>query len=122
MMYLMVASPFLLPLEHSAVATLEIWLNVSDDRISGMFGLYEPQQGKRRSIRRCGYSSSSTPPASHGRRCTRRGWPEEEIELLSFVWLLLGHFGFFSSGANIELVLKQSPLSFYVLFTGFSIR
>ncbi|GJN36741.1 hypothetical protein PR202_gb25634 [Eleusine coracana subsp. coracana] len=116
MMYLLVSFPSLLPLESSAVATLVSWQQDWDgnlreelQRILSSLRLVQRtlEEIKEVWIRLIIYTESrSTRPEMHAAQLARGG------ELLSFIWLHLGHFG---RGSNMLDIARLNPFTLYAL-------
>ncbi|CAM0146836.1 unnamed protein product [Urochloa decumbens] len=119
MMYLLVTHPSLLPLNKSAPYTLDNFYNQILHHALSMinFTQVDPHPGKETLeeikeawIRLIIYAAAKSRPEMHAAQLAKGG------ELLTFVWLQLGHYGFGPMDARIQLTSKRSNSSiFYTL-------
>jgi len=119
MMHLLLTLPSLLPLNASAVATLNKWQAdmMENDIMTELKGL-DPQPGKEALeeikdvwVRLTIYAAAKSQPEMHAAQLARGGEP------LTFVWLQLAHYNCGEFGfSRIELTRDRSKHSiFYVL-------
>ncbi|KQK23580.1 uncharacterized protein LOC100832216 [Brachypodium distachyon] len=119
MMHLLVTLPSLLPLNASAVGTLDQWQAdmLENDIMTELKG-FEPQPGKEALeeikevwVRLVIYAAAKSQPEIHAAQLARGG------EALSFVWLQLAHYNCGDFGfSRMELTRDRSKHSvFYVL-------
>lgn len=119
MMYLLLSLPSLLPLNASAVATLNRWqADMSENDIMTELKGFDPQPGKEALeeirnvwVRLTIYAAAKSQPQMHAAQLARGGEP------LTFVWLQLAHYNCGEFGfSRIELTRDRSKHSiFYVL-------
>ncbi|XP_062192410.1 uncharacterized protein LOC133895902 [Phragmites australis] len=119
MMHLLISLPSLLPLNASAVATLDRWqADMSENDIMTELKELEPQPGKEALeeikevwVRLIIYAAAKSQPEMHAAQLGRGG------EALTFVWLQLAHYNCGDFGfSRIELTRDRSKHSiFYVL-------
>ncbi|GJN09528.1 hypothetical protein PR202_ga27543 [Eleusine coracana subsp. coracana] len=117
MMYLLISFSTLLPLESSAVATLESWQQDWDgnlrEELPRILSSLRLVQRTLEEIKEVWIrliiiytASRSSRPEMHAAQLARGG------ELLSFVWLHLGHFG---RGSNMLDMARLNPFTLYAL-------
>ncbi|XP_006662292.3 uncharacterized protein LOC102713496 [Oryza brachyantha] len=119
MMHLLLSLPSLLPLNASAVATLDKWqADMSENDIMSELKELDPQPGKEVLeeikeiwVRLIIYAAAKSKPEMHAAQLARGGEP------LTFVWLQLAHYNCGDFGfSRIELTRDRSKHSiFYVL-------